>query len=111
MEFFPDMKTVLSLGSITITWYALFILAGAMLAYYLSIRTLKKWGYETAMFEDFFIWMLPIGIVGARIYYVLFEWEMYVSDPIRILYILGGRLSDSRRFDSGYRLRLMVFPQ
>ena len=39
MEFFPDMKTVLSLGSITITWYALFILTGAMLAYYLSIRT------------------------------------------------------------------------
>lgn len=93
MEFFPDMKTVLSLGSITITWYALFILTGAMLAYFLSIRTLKKWGYETAMFEDFFIWMLPIGIVGARIYYVLFEWEMYVSDPIRILYIWEGGLA------------------
>lgn len=93
MEFFPDMKTVVSLGSITVTWYALFILTGALLAYYLSIRTLKKWGYETAMFEDFFIWMLPIGIIGARLYYVLFEWEMYASDPLRILYIWEGGLA------------------
>lgn len=93
MEFFPDIKTVVSLGSVTITWYALFILTGALLAYYLSIRTLKKWGYETAMFEDFFIWMLPIGIIGARLYYVLFEWELYASDPIRILYIWEGGLA------------------
>lgn len=93
MEFFPDIKTVVSLGSVTITWYALFILTGALLAYYLSIRTLKKWGYETAMFEDFFIWMLPIGIIGARLYYVLFEWDLYVSDPIRILYIWEGGLA------------------
>lgn len=93
MEFLPNMKTLLSIGPITITWYALFILCGALLAYWLSIRTLKKWGYSTALFEDFFIYMLPVGIIGARLYYVLFEWELYAADPIRIFYIWEGGLA------------------
>lgn len=93
MEFFPDVKTLLAIGPVTITWYAIFILTGAILAYYVSIRTLKKWGYDTAIFEDFFIYMLPIGIIGARLYYVLFEWEMYAADPIRIFYIWEGGLA------------------
>jgi phosphatidylglycerol:prolipoprotein diacylglycerol transferase len=87
MKLFPDFKTVLSFGSISVTWYAVFILSGAVLAYVFSIKTLKKWGYQTKLFEDFFFYMLPIGIVGARIYYCLFEWEFYVSDPIRVFYI------------------------
>jgi len=93
MEFFPDIKTVIAIGSITITWYAVFILTGAMLAYFISIRTLKKWGYETELFEDFFIYMLPVGIIGARIYYVLFEWEMYAANPIKVFYIWEGGLA------------------
>lgn len=93
MELFPDFKTLIAIGPVTITWYAVFILTGAMLAYGVSIRTLKKWGYDTALFEDFFIYMLPIGILGARLYYVAFEWEMYASDPIRIFYIWEGGLA------------------
>lgn len=93
MELFPDFKTVLTLGPLHITWYAVFILSGAMIAYWLSIRQLKKWGYDTAMFEDFFIYMLPIGIFGARLYYVIFEWATYASEPIRIFYIWEGGLA------------------
>ena len=93
MEFFPNIKTILSFGPITVTWYAFFILCGALLAYAISIRTLKKWGYASEIFEDFFIYMLPIGILGARLYYVLFEWERYASDPIRIFYIWEGGLA------------------
>lgn len=94
MEFFPDIETVLSLGSIRITWYAVFILTGAILAYILSLRTLKKWGYDTALFEDFFFYMLPVGIIGARIYYVIFEWSSrYAADPISAFFIWEGGLA------------------
>ena len=37
--------------------------------------------------------LLPIGILGARIYYVIFEWEQYAADPISILYIWNGGLA------------------
>ena len=95
MELFPNIKTVLTFGPFHITWYAVFILSGAILAYWLSTRQLKKWGYDLAIFEDFFIYMLPIGILGARLYYVFFEWgaHNYESNPIRIFYIWEGGLA------------------
>lgn len=42
MNFFPDFKTVVTFGGFQITWYALFILGGALLAYFLSLKAFKK---------------------------------------------------------------------
>lgn len=93
MQFFPDAKTLVSLGSLHVTWYAVFILTGAILAYTVSIRQLKRWGYQTEIFEDFFFYMLPIGICGARLYYVIFEWAQYADNPISAFYIWEGGLA------------------
>ena len=94
MTFFPDMKTVLTIGSLQVTWYAVLILSGAFLAYFLSLRQFKKWGYKEEVFENFFLMMLPIAIIGARLYYVIFEWNnLYAADPIRIFYIWEGGLA------------------
>lgn len=93
MDLFPNIKTVLSIGNLEITWYAVFILTGALLAYFFSIKTLKKWGYKSELLEDFFLYMLPIGIIGARLYYVIFEWEFYSNHPIKIFYIWEGGLA------------------
>lgn len=93
MEFFPNMRTVLSIGNVTITWYALIILTGAFVAYYLTLRQTRKWGYKDEVFENFFLWLLPIAFLGARIYYVIFEWELYVNHPISALYIWEGGLA------------------
>lgn len=94
MSFFPDMQTVVTFGSLRVTWYAVIILTGAFLAYYLSLRQFKKWGYEEDVFLNFFIMMLPISIVGARLYYVIFEWgNQYAADPIRAFYVWEGGLA------------------
>lgn len=93
MTFFPDFKTVVSFGGLHITWYAVFVLSAAFVCYYLSLRTLKKQGYKTQMFEDFFIYMLPIAIIGARLWFVIFDWQRYSNDLIRIFYIWEGGLA------------------
>lgn len=93
MTFFPDMSTFLEIGGLRVTWYAIIILTGAMLGYYLTLRQVRKWGYKDELFENFFLMMLPIAIIGARIYYVIFEWQQYSSDPISILYIWNGGLA------------------
>ena len=72
IEFFPDMKTFIKLGPITIAWYAVFIMTGAFTAYYLSLRNLKKMGYEKDDAENLFYGALLFGVLGARIWYVLF---------------------------------------
>lgn len=96
MTFFPDFKTVVSFDflGLSITWYAVFVLSAAFVCYFISLRTLKKWGYKTDIFEDFFFYMLPIAIVGARIWYVIFEWNnQYAANPISAFYIWNGGIA------------------
>lgn len=97
MTLFPDFKTFLeiNIGSlhIAIAWYAVLILTGALLAYKVSIHYATKLGYDKSMLEDFFYTVLPIGVIGARLYYCIFEWENYASDPISIFYIWEGGLA------------------
>ena len=84
LAFFPDMKTFVSFGSLSITWYAVLILTGAFLAYLLSLRIFRKWGYDDEIFENYFLMMFPIAIIGARIWYVLFEWEQYADNWVKV---------------------------
>ena len=93
MSFFPDIKTFLTIGPLQVTWYAVFVLSGAFIAYFLSLRQFKKWGYKEELFENFFLMMLPISIIGARIYYVIFEWQTYLNDPIKVFYIWEGGIA------------------
>lgn len=97
MIFFPDGKTFLeiNLGSfhLSIAWYAILILSGAFLAYFLSVRQMKKLGYKSEVMEDWFVTMLPLSIIGARIWYVIFEWYRYANNPISAFYIWEGGLA------------------
>lgn len=94
MAFFPSRTIVLALGPFTITWYATFIITGALIAYGLSKLRMSKRGYGDFPFSDFFINILVIGIIGARIWYVLFSSDPgYWSDPIRIFKIYEGGLA------------------
>lgn len=93
MEFFPTSRIFLSIGPLNITWYALCSLAGILVCYWLCLRTLKKMGYKEELIENFFYLMLPVAYIGARLWYVIFEWETYASDPIRIFYIWEGGLA------------------
>lgn len=93
MTFFPDFKTFAQIGGLTITWYGVIVVTAALTCYFLSVRKLKRMGYSTQMLEDFFITMLPIGFIGARLWYVIFEWQQYVGDPMRIFYIWEGGIA------------------
>ncbi len=97
MNFFPNSRTFLeiNIGSfdLEIAWYAILILTGAIVAYGLSLKAAKKLGYDKELLEDFFFTMLPIAIVGARIYYVIFEWALFKDDILSVFYIWEGGLA------------------
>lgn len=94
MRLFPTSKIILSIGSLHVTWYAVLILSGAMIAYFCHCVPWKRQGYPKTLLEDFFVPMLLSAIVGARLYYVIFEWNtLYVHDPIRIFYVWEGGLA------------------
>ena len=93
MNLFPTRQIFFTIGPFTITWYAIFILSGVLVAYQLSQRTMKKWNYSTSVLEDYVIPMMFCGIAGARIYYVIFQWEYYSKHLEEIVMTWHGGLA------------------
>ena len=70
------------------------LIAGAMaLGVYLCARQEKRLGLPKDTAVDFALWVLPAAVVGARLYYVAFQWPVYAADPVRILYLWEGGLA------------------
>ena len=83
----------IKLGPIEVAWYGIIIVVGMMLAIFLTIKEAEKRGVSEDFIIDTAFWVIPIGIIGARLYYVLFELGAYLNNPIRIFYIWEGGLA------------------
>lgn len=82
-----------SIGNIHVYWYGVLMATGIVIAILLaSIEGRRKKLYPDAII-DMCLWMLPMGVLGARLYYVLFAWEYYAANPISALYIWEGGLA------------------
>lgn len=81
------------LGSLEIHWYALIIVAGILVAIYLSSKEAVKVGLKEDDVVDFMLWGLPLSIIGARLYYVAFELPYYLAHPLEIFAIWNGGLA------------------
>ena len=66
-----------SLFGVEIKFYALIICFGLILAVVYCLRRCKEFGLTTDNILDVVIVGLPCAIVGARLYYVVFEWERF----------------------------------
>lgn len=94
MVFFKDLSSFVDIGPISIKWYAVMILIGASLTYWLSLRNFKKMAYPTALLDDLFFGSLLAGIIGARLWYVVFyDLQRYITNPIAILMTWEGGLA------------------
>ena len=85
--------TAFKIGSIEIKWYAICIMLGFVLAIVYALVQGKKQGFKSDTFIDLAIIAMVFGLIGARLYYVLFRLDQYIKDPISILYIWNGGLA------------------
>lgn len=78
-----------------VTFYAVFILSGAFLAYTLSEREFMKLGKKKGYVEDVFVIAFPAGILGSRLWYVWGQWELeFANQPLwKIFAIWEGGLA------------------
>ena len=94
MRFFPSFNTFIEIGPLSIQWYAVCILTGAAIAYFLGQYHFKKLGYSKEILSDYVFGLLFVGIIGARIWYVIFMWnELYANNPMEIIMINHGGLA------------------
>ncbi|MBR4892399.1 MAG: prolipoprotein diacylglyceryl transferase [Clostridia bacterium] len=82
-----------SIIGIDIYWYAVIITLGIVLAYLYCIRRGSKEGIDKEIFTDILLWGIPSAIIGARLYYVIFRWQNYVNNPMKIFALRDGGLA------------------
>jgi phosphatidylglycerol:prolipoprotein diacylglycerol transferase len=94
MKFFSSFSTFVEIGPIRIQWYAVMILIGVGIAYLLGQYRFKQLNYSKEILSDYVFGLLFTGILGARIWYVIFMWnEIYASSPSEIIAIWHGGLA------------------
>lgn len=97
--FFPSLGLELnpgrgfSIGPLSINYYGLIIACGLLLAVIYACRRTKQFGIKEDDVMDGVLWITPFAILCARLYYCVFEWDMYAADPISVLYIWKGGLA------------------
>lgn len=82
-----------SIGNFDIRWYSVLILVGVIVAIIYCKFESKKFNIPWDFFFNMAFWTIIIGFIGARLYYVAFNFSQYSSDPISILKVWEGGLA------------------
>ena len=80
-------------GKASVQFYGLIIAIGLILAAVYGLRRAKQFGLKQDDVLDGVLWIVPVAVICARLYYVIFQWDIYKDDPISILYIWKGGLA------------------
>ncbi|MBP1994182.1 prolipoprotein diacylglyceryl transferase [Paenibacillus eucommiae] len=83
----------LDLGFITVTWYGIILGTAALVGLLLAIQEGKRFGMKPDFFMDLTLIGVPSAIVGARIYYVAFQWDDYKNNLAEIFMIWHGGIA------------------
>lgn len=89
----PLNRVALDLGGIQIYWYGIIIGLGVLLGLWLAIREAERRGLHKELFVDLILFAVPIAIICARIYYVIFQWSYYSQHPGEIIQIWNGGIA------------------
>jgi phosphatidylglycerol:prolipoprotein diacylglycerol transferase len=81
---------------ITLRWYGVLVMFGAVAGALIAEREIKRRGENGDTIWDALVWVLPAGIIGARIWYVLNSIiggsDYYTTNPAQIINIPQGGL-------------------
>ncbi|MCR4999138.1 MAG: prolipoprotein diacylglyceryl transferase [Lachnospiraceae bacterium] len=97
---FPNLHITLehvgkniTIGGFSIAFYGIIIACGMILAMFLLLHEAKRVSISENDMMDVFLFAIVFGIVGARLYYVLFSWEQYRNNLISIFFLRQGGLA------------------
>ena len=90
---FPLNRVAFSIGGINIYWYGVCIAVGMCLALVFAFRHGVEFGVDADAMVDVILIGVVMGILCARLYYVIFSWDMYKDDIKSIINIREGGLA------------------
>ena len=76
-----------------IYWYGVIIATALLIGGIIAILNARKRGYKSDLVLDFLIFAVPIAVIGARAYYVIFNYSLYQGDIMKIIAIWDGGIA------------------
>ena len=89
---FDPIRT-LEIGPMSIHLYGVLIALGLVLAVVYATRRSRQFGIREDDIMDGVLYITPFAIICARVYYCIFSWDSFKSDPVSVLFIWQGGLA------------------
>ncbi|MGM0867510.1 MAG: prolipoprotein diacylglyceryl transferase [Bacillota bacterium] len=89
----PIDRIAFEIGPITVYWYGIIIAFGIVLGLYLATKEAKRSGFHNDIIIDLMMWAIPIALISARMYYVIFNWEYYSNNLGEMIAIWEGGIA------------------
>lgn len=86
-------RIAFNIGGWPVHWYGLIMGLCIMIAYVVFSREGKRKGIDEETLFNILFWLVIIGYIGARLYYVAFRFEHYLANPAQILMIWQGGIA------------------
>ena len=83
----------LNINGVKIYWYAVCIIFGIALCLFLCKKDDKKYNISFETILELFLIVIPIALICARLYYILFRLDYYIQNPQEILNFRNGGLA------------------
>ena len=87
------IENLFGIEGLNVAWYGVIIGIGFLLGVALACHRAKRYDLKSDIVYDFILFALPVALVCARAYYVIFQWERYANDPIKIFAVWEGGLA------------------
>lgn len=84
---------IFSISGFEVRWYSILILSGVFIAYLLITKEANRFKIKYDFIFNLMFWVLIMGIIGARLYFVIFNWDYYSKHLAEIYKIWNGGLA------------------
>ena len=86
-------RVLIDLGFTKIYWYSLTMFLGVLVGIIVAKIEIKRKKIDSTSFDNMAFYAILCGFIGARIYYVLFNLDYYLSEPLEIIKVWNGGLA------------------
>lgn len=89
----PPLGSTLDILGLSIPWYSLLMMTAVAIGIWLAMREERRIGLPKDTVLNFALLAIPLGIIGARLYYVAFTWSRFSGDLLEIFRVWNGGLA------------------
>ena len=84
---------IITIGTFSLKWYSVLMLVSIIIGMYLIQKEVRKFNIKEDFIFNMVFWAIITGIIGARLYYVIFNWDYFSSNLSEIYQIWNGGLA------------------